>query len=104
MTDVLEAADHLECVTCGHEWPRPASSDDDSLPVVKDANGNVLTDGDTVTLVKDLKLKGGSGPLKAGTKVKGIRLVDAAQNAGHDVDAKVGGMGVLLKGQFLKKA
>jgi protein PhnA len=69
-----------------------------------DANGNALHDGDAVTLIKDLKVKGSSATLKAGTKVKKIRIVDPDQNAGHDIDAKAGGMAVLIRGKFVKKA
>lgn len=101
MTDILESDDKHECVTCGHEWPRESLSDGDAgLLVVKDSNGNVLCDGDSVTVIKDLKVKGSSKTLKAGTKIKGIRLVEGD----HDVDCKVDGMGVMLKSIFLKKA
>lgn len=101
MTDILESDVRYECVTCGHEWPKGSRSDDDDSPlVVKDSNGNVLCDGDSVTVIKDLKVKGSSKTLKAGTKIKGIRLVEGD----HDVDCKVDGMGVMLKSQFLKKA
>jgi len=109
MSDILDAADHHECATCGHEWPKDSSAGaagvpGDGQPIVKDANGNVLTDGDAVTLTKDLKVKGSSKTLKAGTKIKSIRLVDPDQNAGHDIDAKADGMGVLIKSRFVKKA
>ncbi len=101
MTDILDAPDKHECAVCGHEWPKATLPDeDDGQRVVKDANGNVLTDGDSVVLIKDLKMKGSSTPLKAGTKIKGIRLVDGD----HEVDCKVAGMGVMLKACFLKKA
>ena len=101
MTDILEAPDHHECATCGHEWPREAASDvEDAQRVVKDSNGNILSDGDSVTLVKDLKVKGSSMTLKAGTRIKKIRLVDGD----HEIDCKVDGMGVMLKARFLKKA
>ncbi len=92
MTDLLEAADHWECGTCGHEFPRARE--------VRDANGNLLADGDSVTLIKALKLKGSSTSLKVGTKVKNIRLVDGD----HPIDCKVDGMGVMLKAEFVKKA
>jgi protein PhnA len=101
MTEILDSADTHECVTCGHEWPRASlSEDDDAQSVVKDSNGNVLNDGDSVTVIKDLKVKGSSTTLKAGTKIKGIRVVEGD----HDVDCKVDGMGVMLKAKFLKKA
>jgi len=101
MKDVLDAPEKYECATCGHEWGKEASETEVS---VQDANGNVLRDGDSVTLTKDLKVKGSSSTLKAGTKIKGIRLVDPDQHAGHDIDAKANGMGVYVKSQFVKKA
>jgi len=106
MTDVLEAPGHYECATCGHEWAREvADADHDRAEaIVRDANGNVLCDGDSVTLIKDLKVKGSSSTLKAGTKLKGIRLVDPDLHAGHDIDAKANGMGVYVKSMFVKKA
>jgi protein PhnA len=104
MTDILKSEEQNECVTCGHEWVgSPSNSDsnrDGESSVFKDSNGNVLSDGDSVTVIKDLKVKGSSKTLKAGTKIKGIRLVDGD----HDVDCKVDGMGVMLKSKFLKKA
>ena len=103
MADVLDAAEKYECATCGHEWAKEVS-EEEGVVVVKDANGNVLRDGDSVTLTKDLKVKGSSSTLKAGTKIKGIRLVDPDQHAGHDIDAKANGMGVYVKSQFVKKA
>ena len=101
MTDILDSGDGFECATCGHEWPKLLAPNEgaDEL-VVKDANGNPLRDGDSVTVIKDLKVKGSSVTLKAGTKIKGIRLADGD----HDVDCKVDGMGVMLKAKFLKKA
>jgi len=98
MTDVLEHADHWECVTCGHEWER--ESQPDGARVVKDAFGTVLADGDSVTLIKDLKLKGGSQVLKGGTKAKGIRLVDGD----HEISCKIDGSAIGLKACFVKKA
>ncbi len=102
LEDVVEVRDHYECSTCGHEWPRLAvDKDEDEGPrVVKDAHGNVLSDGDDVILIKDLKLKGSSTTIKGGTKIKRIRIVDGD----HEVDCKVEGMSVLLKAGFLKKA
>jgi len=105
MSDILQSASTLECATCGHEWAAEAASDENEADaLVKDSNGNVLCDGDSVTSTKDLKVKGSSKTLKAGTKVKKIRLVDADQNAGHDIDARADGMAVLLKSRFVKKA
>ena len=92
----------LICPDCGHEWsPDAARADEeDAEAVIKDSNGQVLTDGDAVILIKDLKLKGSSITLKKGTKVKSIRLV----GGDHDVDCKIDGMSVMLKSDFLKKA
>lgn len=99
------------CPDCGLEWPREgaassqdtgASAADDGMAPVLDAHGNVLQDGDTVLLVKDLKVKGAGAVLKKGTKIKGIRLVDGAD--GHNVDCKSELGSLLLKSEFLKKA
>lgn len=102
MTDIAEAADHFECLTCGHEWPRTeaAPADEDGPRIVKDAHGTVLASGDDVVLIKDLKLRGSSTTLKGGTKIKKIRLVDGD----HEVDCKVDGMSVMLKAMYLRKA
>lgn len=91
------------CPECGHEWaPGEVSSEPDAL-LVRDAVGNLLADGDSVTIVRDLKVKGASNALKAGTRVKGIRLVDAAD--GHDIDCKIDGFGAMrLKSGFVRKA
>jgi protein PhnA len=102
MTDVLTAADHSECAVCGHEWPLEAAAEeaaDASDRIVKDSNGNVLVSGDSVTLIKELKMKGGNN-LKIGTKVRNIRIVDGD----HEIDCKVDGMGVMLKAMYVKKA
>lgn len=90
------------CPECGHEWSGEAeTSSDADEAAARDANGNPLADGDTVTVIKDLKLKGGSGVVKVGTKVKNIRLVDGD----HDIDCKVPGIGPMkLKSEFVKKA
>ncbi len=90
------------CPECGHEWSGEAeTSSDADEPAARDANGNPLADGDTVTVIKDLKLKGGSDVVKVGTKVKNIRLVDGD----HDIDCKVPGFGPMkLKSEFVKKA
>lgn len=84
----------LVCPECGHEWTPEAAA------VVRDSVGNELADGDTVTVIKDLKVKGSSSVVKVGTKVRGIRLVDGD----HDIDCKVPGIGQMgLKSQFVKK-
>jgi protein PhnA len=103
LVDVLTHDDHFECATCGTEWPREAAADAapaDVARVVKDANGNVLVDGDSVTLIKDLKLRGSSEVLKQGTKVKNIRLVDGD----HEIDCRIDGSAMALKACFVKKA
>jgi protein PhnA len=96
--EILDHPDHHECATCGHEWPQ--DSGPESARVVRDANGNVLADGDSVTLIKDLPLKGSSQVLKGGTKVKGIRLVDGD----HEISCKIDGSAIGLKACFVKKA
>ncbi|GLS24631.1 zinc ribbon domain-containing protein YjdM [Marinibactrum halimedae] len=91
--------ENFVCPECGFEW---GETDTESLdaPVIKDANGNPLHDGDTVTVIKDLKVKGSSLVVKVGTKVKNIRLVDGD----HDIDCKIDGIGAMkLKSQFVKK-
>ncbi|MEQ1576448.1 MAG: zinc ribbon domain-containing protein YjdM [Hyphomicrobium sp.] len=93
------------CPECAYEWPRAAavSGGDDAPRVIKDAVGNVLADGDTVTVIKDLKIKGSSSVVKIGTKVRNIRLIDGT--GGHDIDCKVDGVGPMqLKSEFVKKA
>jgi protein PhnA len=100
LDDVLEHSDHWECSTCGHEWPKEAGPEASGARVVKDAVGNVLADGDTVVLIKDLKLRGGTGVLKGGTKAKNIRIVDGD----HEIDCKVDGVAMALKACFVKKA
>jgi protein PhnA len=91
----------LICPECAHEWtPDPASPGDEAR-VYRDANGNTLTDGDTVTVIKDLKVKGSSLVVKVGTKVKNIRLVEGD----HDIDCKIDGIGPMkLKSEFVRKA
>lgn len=89
------------CPECGHEWPKDTGSGDINGAAIKDAYGNTLKDGDAVTVIKDLKVKGSSGVVKVGTKVKNIRLVDGD----HDIDCKIDGIGAMkLKSQFVKKA
>lgn len=90
------------CPECGHEWnPSDASAaDENDVKVWRDANGTELKDGDTVTVIKDLKVKGSSDVVKVGTKVKGIRLV----HGDHDIDCKIPGIGPMgLKSEFVKK-
>ena len=90
----------LVCPECGHEWTLEENETEEDVKVVKDANGNVLSDGDSVTVIKDLKVKGSSSVLKQGTKVKSIRLVDGD----HDIDCKIDGFGPMkLKSEFVKK-
>ena len=90
------------CPECAHEWVKDqAAAGDDNERIIKDANGNVLNDGDTIAVIKDLKVKGSSSVVKIGTKVKNIRLVDGD----HDIDCKIDGIGALqLKSQFVRKA
>jgi len=93
----------LVCPECAHEWTPGAESQDrgEEAKVVRDANGNELRDGDSVTVIKDLKVKGSSSVLKIGTKVKNIRLVDGD----HDIDCKIDGFGAMkLKSEFVRKA
>ncbi len=89
------------CPECAHEWSKdaPAAAAEEKR-VIKDSVGNVLTDGDTVTVIKDLKVKGSSAVVKVGTKVKNIRLVEGD----HDIDCKIDGIGPMsLKSEFVKK-
>jgi alkylphosphonate utilization operon protein PhnA len=89
----------LVCPECAHEWTAGSERSEDEA-VVKDANGNVLQDGDTVTIIKDLKVKGSSSVLKIGTKVKNIRLVEGD----HNIDCKIDSFGAMqLKSEFVKK-
>ncbi len=86
------------CPECAHEWSIEATQGEDNA--VLDSNGNTLQDGDTVSVIKDLKVKGSSAVVKVGTKVKNIRLVDGD----HDIDCKIDGIGAMkLKSQFVKK-
>lgn len=88
------------CPVCAHEW----SADADEAPTIKDAVGNVLNDGDSVTIIKDLKVKGSSTPIKVGTKVKSIRLIYDAPDD-HDIECKIDGFGAMkLKSSVVKKA
>ena len=90
------------CPECGHEWSAEteAANAEEGL-LVKDSNGNILSDGDMVTVIKDLKVKGSSSSIKMGTKVKNIRLVEGD----HNIDCKIDGFGAMkLKSEFVKKA
>jgi protein PhnA len=89
----------LVCPECAHEWSQ-VENDDSDEKIIRDSNGNALADGDTVSVIKDLKVKGSSSVVKVGTKVKNIRLVDGD----HDIDCKVPGIGAMkLKSEFVKK-
>lgn len=92
----------LVCPECAHEWSTTESNSNTDIEAkpIRDAVGNILNDGDTITVIKDLKVKGSSAPLKVGTKVKNIRLVDGD----HDIDCKIDGFGAMkLKSIFVKK-
>lgn len=96
-----EDRDMFVCPECSHEWSANEQvADTEDIMQVRDANGNVLTDGDTISVIKDLKVKGSSNPVKMGTTVKNIRLVDGD----HDIDCKIDGFGPMkLKSEFVKK-
>jgi protein PhnA len=101
MENTYPDGDNLICPDCSHEWSAIATQDEsEEKRVHKDAHGNILSDGDTVTLIKDLKVKGSSLVIKGGTKIKNIRLVDGD----HDIDCKVDGQSMLLKSEFMKKS
>ncbi len=96
-----EDGDMLVCPECAHEWSKHATDESSDEVAIKDSVGNVLQDGDTVTVIKDLKVKGSSSVVKVGTKVKNIRLVEGD----HDIDCKIDGIGAMkLKSEFVKKA
>jgi protein PhnA len=96
-----EDGENFVCPECAHEWPQAETQEVEAVKVFKDASGNVLQDGDTVTLIKDLKLKGSSSVIKVGTKVKNIRLIEGD----HDIDCKIEGFGAMqLKTEFVRKA
>ncbi len=93
----------LVCPECAHEWKPGAAAEEgaEAARVIRDAVGNVLADGDSVTVIKDLKVKGSSLVIKVGTKVRGIRLIDGD----HDIDCRIDGVGAMqLKSEFVKKA
>lgn len=102
MENTYPDGDNYVCADCGHEWSMAAATgaDADAEAVIKDANGNVLADGDAVVLIKDLKVKGSSTTLKMGTKVKSIRLV----GGDHEVDCKMDAGSFMLKACYLRKA
>ncbi|MCM3636135.1 zinc ribbon domain-containing protein YjdM [Sporosarcina luteola] len=88
------------CPECAHEWTLESQETEEEAAVVRDANGNELNDGDTVTVIKDLKVKGSSNVVKMGTTVKNIKLVEGD----HDIDCKIAGFGAMqLKSEFVKK-
>lgn len=100
-TYTYEDGEVYVCPECAHEWPKQAVEAGEIQRVVRDAVGNVLQDGDTVTVIKDLKVKGSSSVVKVGTKVKNIRLVEGD----HDIDCRIDGFGSMgLKSEFVKKA
>ncbi len=94
----------LICPECAHEWSATETETQDANSGIKDAHGNALNDGDAVTVIKDLKIKGSSQVVKVGTKVKNIRLLPDSSD-GHDIDCKIDGIGAMkLKSEFVKKA
>jgi len=96
-----EDGNMLICPECFHEWTLEESNSENEENVVKDSNGNVLQNGDSVTIIKDLKVKGSSSDLKRGTKVKNIRLID---DGIHNIECKIDGFGAMkLKSEFVKK-
>lgn len=98
-----EDAGLLICPECAHEWSEAQASNLDHDYSIKDAHGNLLQDGDSVSVIKDLKVKGSSLVVKVGTKVKNIRLVNDASD-GHNIDCKIDGIGAMkLKSEFVKK-
>jgi len=104
---VYQDRDLWICPECSHEWstlaPETVEAQEPAATAIKDANGNVLQDGDTVIVIKDLKVKGSSSVVKGGTKVKNIRLSDAGD--GHDISCKIDGFGAMnLKSEFVRKA
>jgi protein PhnA len=93
--------DFFVCPECANEWTAAEQAAAEAGPVFTDSNGNILQDGDTVTVIKDLKVKGSSLVVKVGTKVKGIRL---SSQGDHDIDCKIDGIGAMkLKSEFVKK-
>jgi protein PhnA len=107
-TLTYEDGESFVCPECGHEWPRQvaapaADAAADAAAEVRDAHGTLLRDGDNVSVIKDLKVKGSSTVVKVGTRVKGIRLVES--DDGHNIDCRIEGIGAMrLKSEFVKKA
>jgi protein PhnA len=99
MTELLIQSGHYECLTCGHEWQEQEIGDAHAPRIVKDAYGSLLSQGDIVAMIKDLKLKGSSKVLKVGTKSKPIRIVDGD----HEISCKMDGLEIGLKACFVKK-
>jgi protein PhnA len=99
-----EDRDLYICPECGHEWTENlASEPEKQKAMVRDAHGNLLQDGDSVTIIKDIKIKGASSSIKIGLKIKDIRLVEEVN--GHNIEAKVPGFGpMMLKSEIVKKS
>jgi protein PhnA len=96
-----EDGEMFVCPECAHEWPQAAAESTEADRVVRDAFGNLLNDGDSVTVIKDLKIKGSSAVVKVGTKVRNIRII----SGDHDIDCRIDGIGAMqLKSEFVKKA
>jgi protein PhnA len=96
-----EDGDNYVCPECAHEWPRTAAETSTEEKIVRDAFGNELKAGDSITVIKDLKIKGSSSTVKVGTKIRIIRIVDGD----HDIDCRIEGVGAMgLKSEFVKKA
>lgn len=100
MENTYPDGDNFVCADCGHEWPQvPVGEAVETAADVRDANGNLLQDGDSVVLIKDLKVKGSSLTLKIGTKVRNIRVV----GGDHDIEGKVDGSPMMLKSMYVRK-
>ncbi len=102
LENTYQDGNNYVCADCGYEWPvqEAEQADENAVAGVKDANGNILNDGDAVVLIKDLKVKGSSITLKVGTKIKGIRIV----GGDHEVDCRTDAGNFMLKACYLKKA
>lgn len=99
MENTYQDGDNFICADCAHEWPAVATAAEDDSEVIKDANGTVLQNGDSVILIKDLKVKGSSGTLKQGTKIKSIRLT----SGDHAIDCRIDGGSYEIKQSFVRK-